>query len=78
MIDGMHKSKWLQKRLLVRVRRPQGLLGGRLRNRELNYPIILALNVPGGEKVERALEFPMSRNIRRAMGVIQSSKISSL
>ncbi|PKX90480.1 putative geranylgeranyl diphosphate synthase [Aspergillus novofumigatus IBT 16806] len=56
----------------------KGSLAEDLQNRELNYPIILALNVPGGEHVERALELPTSRNIRRAMRVIQCSKIRAL
>lgn len=56
----------------------KGSLAEDLRNRELNYPIILALNVSGSKDVERALEFPTSRNIRRAMRVIQCSKIRAL
>ncbi|KAF7121613.1 hypothetical protein CNMCM5793_009084 [Aspergillus hiratsukae] len=56
----------------------KGALAEDLRNRELNYPIVLALNVPGSNDVERALEFPTSRNIRRAMRVIQCSKIRTL
>lgn len=56
----------------------KGSLAEDLRNRELNYPIVLALDTPGGKDAERALESPASRNIRRAMRVIQSRKVRAL
>lgn len=56
----------------------KGSLAEDLRNRELNYPIVLALDTPGGKDAERALESPTNRNVRRAMRVIQSRKVRAL
>jgi geranylgeranyldiphosphate transferase len=64
----------LQERLLVRIRKGKGLAED-LRNREFSYPIVLALEAPGGEWVVRALECGSPRNIRKALEVIQSESV---
>jgi geranylgeranyldiphosphate transferase len=53
----------------------KGALAEDLRNREFSYPIVLALEVPGGEWVVRALECGSPRNIRKALEVIQSESV---
>ncbi|KAI0836663.1 prenyl transferase [Hypoxylon sp. FL0890] len=53
----------------------KGTLAEDLRNRELTYPIILALNEPQGYHIEKAFESGSSRDIQNAIGVIQSEKV---
>ncbi|KAL7626888.1 hypothetical protein AAE478_003662 [Parahypoxylon ruwenzoriense] len=53
----------------------KGTLAEDLRNRELTYPIILALNERQGYYIAKAFESGSSRNIRNAIGVIQSEKV---
>ncbi|KAI1075207.1 prenyl transferase [Whalleya microplaca] len=53
----------------------KGTLAEDLRNRELTYPIILALNEPQGHYIAKAFESASSRNIRNAIGVTQSEKV---
>ncbi|CEL05274.1 hypothetical protein ASPCAL06392 [Aspergillus calidoustus] len=53
----------------------KGALAEDLRNREFSYPIVLALEAPGGEWVVRALECGSPRNIRKALEVIQSESV---
>ncbi|RAH57498.1 prenyl transferase [Aspergillus piperis CBS 112811] len=53
----------------------KGALAEDLRNRELSYPIILALEAPEGHWVASALETSSPRNIRKALAVIQSERV---
>ncbi|PWY78298.1 terpenoid synthase [Aspergillus heteromorphus CBS 117.55] len=53
----------------------KGALAEDLRNQELSYPIILALEAPEGHWVASALETGSPRNIRRALAVIQSETV---
>ncbi|PLB55511.1 terpenoid synthase [Aspergillus steynii IBT 23096] len=53
----------------------KGSLAEDLRNRELSYPIILALEAPEGGWVAKALESGSPRNIRKALQVIQSERV---
>ncbi|EAW12090.1 polyprenyl synthetase family protein [Aspergillus clavatus NRRL 1] len=56
----------------------KGALAEDLSNRELTYPIVLALNAADGNYVTDALEYPSRRNLRRALKVIQSEEVHSL
>nr|A0A2I6PJ13.1 RecName: Full=Prenyl transferase nodC; AltName: Full=Nodulisporic acid biosynthesis cluster protein C [Hypoxylon pulicicidum]AUM60067.1 geranylgeranyl transferase [Hypoxylon pulicicidum] len=53
----------------------KGTLAEDLRNRELTYPIILALNEPEGFYIEKAFESGSPRDIQNAIGVIQSENV---
>ncbi|RAK97740.1 terpenoid synthase [Aspergillus ibericus CBS 121593] len=53
----------------------KGALAEDLRNQELSYPIILALEAPEGHWVASALETSSPRNIRKALAVIQSERV---
>ncbi|KAB8269732.1 terpenoid synthase [Aspergillus minisclerotigenes] len=53
----------------------KGAIAEDLRNGELSYPIVVALNAPKGQYVVRALEFRSPHNIRQALRVIQSDQI---
>jgi len=53
----------------------KGVIGEDLNNRELTYPIVLALDAPGGYLVARALKTPSRRNIAKALGVIQGQNV---
>ncbi|KAK6835390.1 Geranylgeranyl pyrophosphate synthase atmG [Aspergillus parasiticus] len=53
----------------------KGAIAEDLRNGELSYPIVVALNAPKGQCVVRALEFRSPHNIRQALRVIQSDQI---
>lgn len=46
-----------------------------LRNKELTYPVVLALNSSNGQWVARALESPSPRNVRRALRAIRSDEV---
>lgn len=46
-----------------------------LRNNELTYPVVLALDAPRGERVIQALESPSAHNLRAALGVIRSDAV---
>ncbi|KAB8261872.1 terpenoid synthase [Aspergillus pseudonomiae] len=53
----------------------KGAIAEDLRNGELTYPIVVALNASQGHHVARALEFRSPHNIRQALRVIQSEQI---
>lgn len=53
----------------------KGALAEDLRNRELTFPIILALNGPKGHYITKALEFSSPRNIRNAVNVIRDEEV---
>ncbi|KAL3452580.1 isoprenoid synthase domain-containing protein [Aspergillus insuetus] len=53
----------------------KGAFAEDLQNREFSYPIVLALEAPGGKWVVRALECGSPRNIRKALEVIQSESV---
>ncbi|KAA8644331.1 terpene cyclase [Aspergillus tanneri] len=53
----------------------KGSLAEDLQNRELSYPILLALEAPGGDWVAKALHCGSWRNIRHALRVIQSKSV---
>ncbi|KKK13523.1 hypothetical protein ARAM_006149 [Aspergillus rambellii] len=53
----------------------KGSLAEDLRNQEYSYPIIIALEAPGGEWVTKALESGSPHNIRKALEVIQSETV---
>ncbi|KAL4785220.1 isoprenoid synthase domain-containing protein [Aspergillus varians] len=53
----------------------KGSLAEDLRNHEMSFPIIVALEAPGGEWVARALESGSRRNIRKALEMIQSESV---
>ncbi|OKP12947.1 hypothetical protein PENSUB_1390 [Penicillium subrubescens] len=55
--------------------RLKGLVAEDLHNREMTYPIVLALDAPEGHWVTRALEFPSPHNIRNALKVIRSKYV---
>ncbi|KAF9888703.1 hypothetical protein FE257_008461 [Aspergillus nanangensis] len=55
----------------------KGSLAEDLQNSELSYPIIVALEAPGGGWVEKALECGSPRNIRKALQVLQSEGVRS-
>ncbi|KAL4971623.1 terpenoid synthase [Aspergillus desertorum] len=55
--------------------RLKGAAAEDLNNKELTYPIILALGAPGGRYVAQALESPSPRNVRRALRIIQSEGV---
>ncbi|KAL4748886.1 hypothetical protein BDW72DRAFT_179256 [Aspergillus terricola var. indicus] len=55
--------------------RMKGAAAEDLNNKELTYPIMLALSAPGGEHVIRALEYPSPRNVRRALHIIRSEAV---
>nr|UOH28370.1 AceC [Aspergillus alliaceus] len=49
----------------------KGSIAEDLRNREMTYPIVLALDAPDGHWVTAALESPSPQNIRNALKVIR-------
>ena len=53
----------------------KGAIAEDLRNGELTYPIVVALNASQGHHVARALEFRSPHNIRQALRVIQSEQV---
>ncbi|KAB8221939.1 terpenoid synthase [Aspergillus novoparasiticus] len=56
----------------------KGAIAEDLRNGELSYPIVVALNAPKGQCVVRALEFRSPHNIRQALRVIQSDQVRNI
>lgn len=55
--------------------RLKGAVAEDLRNNELTYPVVLALDAPGGKCVVQALESPSRRNVRHALTVIRSDTV---
>ncbi|PLB38599.1 terpenoid synthase [Aspergillus candidus] len=53
----------------------KGSVAEDLRNKELTYPVVLALNSSKGQWVARALESPSPRNVRRALRAIRSDEV---
>jgi geranylgeranyldiphosphate transferase len=49
----------------------KGQVAEDLYNREMTYPIVIALDAPGGHWVTAALSTPSRRSIRNALNVIQ-------
>lgn len=56
----------------------KGAIAEDLRNGELSYPNVVALNVPKGQYVVRALAFRSPHNIRQALRVIQSDQVRNI
>ncbi|KAJ5968223.1 hypothetical protein N7501_004471 [Penicillium viridicatum] len=56
----------------------KGSVAEDLHNREMTYPIVLALDAPGGHWVAEALESPSPRNIRNAMKVIRCGYVRNI
>lgn len=55
----------------------KGALAEDLRNGELSFPIVVALDAPEGHLVARALEYGSPYNIRNALRVIQREDVRS-
>lgn len=56
----------------------KGSVAEDLRNREMTFPIVLALDAPNGHYVARALESPSSQNIRNALKVIRCEEVREM
>lgn len=56
----------------------KGSLAEDLRNKEITYPIVLALGVADGRSVAKALDYPSTRNMRQALQVIQGETVREM
>ncbi|OOQ86348.1 putative Geranylgeranyl diphosphate synthase [Penicillium brasilianum] len=56
----------------------KGLIAEDLYNREMTYPIVLALDAPEGHWVTAALESPSPHNVRNALKVIRSKHVRKI
>ena len=56
----------------------KGLAAEDLHDREMTYPIVVALGAPEGHWVTKALELPSPYNVRNALKVIRSSYVREI
>lgn len=56
----------------------KGAVAEDLYNREMTYPIVLALDAPGGHWVSNSLENPSPRNVRNALKVIRGEHVRGI